>query len=52
MAFLSFKKTKTVKPNGTIILSSNSDIKKYNDAIKWGAKHAGQALPSRYYAQI
>lgn len=52
MAFLSFKKTKTVLPDGTKILSSNSDIKKYNDAIKWGAKRAGQALPSSYYAQI
>ena len=52
MAFLSDKKKKSVKPDGTVILSSNSDIKKYNDAIKWGAKRAGQALPSSYYTQI
>lgn len=52
MAFLSDKKKKSVKPDGTVILSSNSDSKKYNDAIKWGAKRAGQALPSSYYTQI
>lgn len=52
MAFLSLKKIKAVKSDGTKILSSNSDIKKYNDAIKWGAKRAGQALPSSYYAQM
>ena len=52
MAFLSFKKTKTVKADGTKIMSSTSDIKKYNDAIKWGAKRAGQSLPSSYYTQI
>ncbi len=45
LAFLSHKKNKSVRPDSTIIMSSNSDIKKYNDAIKWGAKHAGQALP-------
>ena len=27
-------------------------MKKYNDAIKWGAKHAGQALQSSFCAQI
>ena len=49
---LSHKKNKSVRPDGTIIMSSNSDIKKYNDAIKWGAKRAGQALPSSFYAQM
>jgi hypothetical protein len=52
LAFLSHKKNKSVRPDGTIIMSSNSDIKKYNDAIKWGAKRAGQALPSSFYAQM
>ena len=52
MAFLSAKKKKSTKPDGTVILSSVLDIKKYNDAIKWGALHAEQALPSNYYRKM
>ena len=38
MAFLSAKKKKkSTKADGTVILSSVSDINKYDDAIKWGA---------------
>jgi hypothetical protein len=51
-AFLSAKKKKSTKPDGTVILSSVSDIKKYNDAIKWGALRVEQALPSNYYRKI
>ena len=52
MAFLSAKKKKSTKPDGTIVLSSVSDINKYDDAIKWGALHAEQALPSSYYSKM
>jgi len=33
-------------------MSSVSDISKYNDAIKWGARVAEQRLPTEYYEKI
>ena len=47
-AYLSEKKKKKVATDGTVTLSSVSDIKKYDDAIKWGSLRAGQPLPSDY----
>jgi hypothetical protein len=52
MAFLSDKKKKSVKSYSTVILASVSDINKYDDAIKWGALHVEQALPSSYYRRM
>ena len=51
-AFLSVKKKKKEKEDGTIILASVSDIKKYDDAIKWGAGRANELLPSQYYREM
>ncbi|KAL7538044.1 hypothetical protein ACHAXR_008244 [Thalassiosira sp. AJA248-18] len=51
-AFLSFKKKKKVSASGVVTLSSVSDIKKYDDAIKWGSLRAGQPLPSDYYREV
>ena len=48
-AFLSAKKKKKIHPEtGKVTLSSVSDIKKYDDAIKWGSLQANQPLPSTY----
>jgi hypothetical protein len=52
MAFLSDKKKKNVISNSKVIIASVSDIKKYDDAIKWGALHAEQALPNSYYRRM
>ena len=51
-AFLVVKKKKRVKDDGTAVFSSVSDLKKYDDAIKWGSARAGQPLPSSYYRQM
>ncbi|KAL7553258.1 hypothetical protein ACHAWF_016513 [Thalassiosira exigua] len=51
-SFLSVKKKKKVEADGTVILASSSDIKKYDDAIKWGSQMAGQPLPSSYYSEM
>ena len=51
-AYLSEKKKKKVAADGTVTLSSVSDIKKYDDAIKWGAGRAGELLPSSYYREM
>ena len=51
-AFLSSKKKKKVAADGTVTLSSVSDIKKYDDAIKWGSQRAAQPLPSNYYREM
>ena len=51
-AYLSEKKKKKVATDGTVTLSSVSDIKKYDDAIKWGSLRAGQPLPSDYYREM
>ena len=47
---LAFLVTKKHKANGN--LASVSDIKKYNDAIKWGAGIANERLPTAYYEQM
>jgi hypothetical protein len=51
-SFLSVKKKKRVSTSGDTILSSVSDIKKYDDAIKWGSQRANQPLPSTYYREM
>lgn len=51
-AFLVFKKKKKKDKEGRIILGSVSDIKKYDDAIKWGAGRAASRLPTAYYREI
>ena len=51
-AFLVVKKKKKVTAEGAVVLSSVSDIKKYDDSIKWGLAWAGQPLPSSYYKQM
>ena len=51
-SFLSVKKKKRVKASGESILSSVSDIKKYDDTIKWGSQCAHQPLPSNYYREM
>ena len=51
-AYLSEKKKKKVAADGTVTLSSVSDIKKYDDAIKWGCLRAGEQLPSSYYQEM
>ena len=52
-AFLSTKKKKKVDPVSNVVtLSSVSDIKKYDDAIKWGSLRAKQPLPSEYYREM
>ena len=52
-AFLSEVKKKKVDDDGNIItLSSVSDVKKYDDAIKWGSRVAGEPLPSSYYREM
>ena len=35
-----------------MILASTNDIRKYDDAIKWGCTRLGQALPSSYYREM
>ena len=35
-----------------MILASTNDIRKYDDAIKWGSARAKQALPSQYYREM
>ena len=52
-AFLVVKKKKRQRDDGTVIFTSVSDLKKYDDAIKWGSARAGQPpLPSSYYRQM
>jgi len=51
-AFLVVKKKKRVTAERVVVLSSVSDIKKYDDSIKWGSARTGQPLPSSYYRQI
>ena len=51
LAYLSEKKKKRVV-QGKVVLVSASDIKKYDDAIKWGSKIAEQPLPSEHYRKI
>ena len=50
--YLSHKKTKKVDADGKMILASVSDIKKYDDAIKWGSLRAKQPLPISYYREM
>jgi len=47
---LSFMAHKKKKPNGKIC--SHVQIRKYNDAILWGASQAKQLLPSSYYEEM
>lgn len=47
LAYLSSKK---IKANGKFI--SWSDLSKYGDAIKWGAKIAGERLPESFYVEM
>ena len=47
---LAFLVTKKHKANGN--LASVSDIKKYNDAVKWGAAIANERLPTAYYEEM
>jgi len=49
LAYLAIKKKKRKRSDGTCVLGSVSDIKKYGDAIKWGALRAGQNLPTSYH---
>lgn len=52
-AFLSEKKKKVKAADGSaLVLASVSDVKKYDDAIKWGWLVAGQPLPSSYYREM
>ena len=51
-AFLVVKKKKKVTAEGAVVLSSVSDIKKYDDSIKWGLARAGQLLPFSYSRQM
>ncbi|KAL7523497.1 hypothetical protein ACHAWF_002320 [Thalassiosira exigua] len=51
-SFVSVKKTKRINQDGKPVMSSVSDIKKYDDAIKWGSQRAGQPLPSSYYRDM
>ena len=46
------KKKKKIGSDGKVILSSVSDIKKYDDATKWGSARAGQPLPSSYFREM
>ena len=48
-AYLSDKKKNKVLSEGRVILSSVSDIKKYDAAIKWGCQRADERLPSNYH---
>ena len=48
-AYLSDKKKKKVLSDGRVILSSMSDIKKCDAAIKWGCQRADERLPSNYH---
>jgi hypothetical protein len=50
--YLSAKKHKSTTADGHTILASFSDIKKYYDAIKWGALRAEQQLPFSFYQQM
>ena len=50
--FLVVKKKKRVKDDGRVILVSVLDIKKYNDATRWGLIWAGKPLSSSYYRQM
>ena len=51
LAYLSEKKKKRLV-DGKVTLVSVSELKKYDDAIKWGSKIAEQPLPSDYYRKI
>lgn len=51
-AFLSSTKVKHIDADGNPILKSPEDLRKYGDAIRWGAEVAGQRLPVTYYEAV
>ena len=51
LAFLSETKVKKVV-NGKQFLKSRDDMRKYGDAIQWGAETAGQTLPKTYFERM
>ena len=51
-AFLSATKVKKVDEEGNNILKSPEDIRKYGDAIKFGADIAGEMLSKKYYDEM
>jgi len=51
--FLSEKKVKTRDEDGNVLVYNGfSHVRKYDDAIKWGAKIAGENLSSEYFNQM
>ena len=51
-AYLSDKNKKKVLSDWRVILSSVSDIKKYDAAIKWGCQCADERFPSNYHIEM
>eukprot|EP00581_Thalassiosira_minuscula_P014100 CAMPEP_0183720094 /NCGR_PEP_ID=MMETSP0737-20130205/12806_1 /TAXON_ID=385413 /ORGANISM="Thalassiosira miniscula, Strain CCMP1093" /LENGTH=674 /DNA_ID=CAMNT_0025949905 /DNA_START=270 /DNA_END=2291 /DNA_ORIENTATION=+ len=51
-AFLSSKKKSRIKADGTVALLSACTITKYDEAIKWGSRCAGEPLPPDYHGEI
>jgi hypothetical protein len=51
-AFLSSTKVKKIDDDGNEILKSPEDLRKYGDAVMWGAQIAGQRLPTEYYEEM
>ena len=50
-AFLSDTKVKRIDTDGKVILKSVQDLRKYGDAIMFGAKMAGERLPMSFYEE-
>lgn len=50
-AFLSSNKVKRIE-DGNVFLKSPEDLRKYGDAIRWGAEMAGQMLSTEYYHEM
>ena len=51
-AFLSSTKVKKIDEDGNEILKSPEDLRKYGDAVMWGAQIVGQRLPTEYYEEM
>ena len=52
LAFLSETKVKKVDTTGKIYLKTFEDLRKYGDAIQWGAEMAGERLPLAYFERL
>ena len=52
LLFLAKNKTYKSKKIDTILLKCWDDLRKYRDAIQWGAKMTGHLLPTSFYVEF